>query len=197
MSWELNIHAFFTVVLDNQRYDGFEKRYIDYTIPDMLQMIGRSQNKYSDIPAKSLVLCHSPKKDYYKKFLMEPLPVESHLNHFLSNHLCGEVVAKNIASKHDCIDWITWTFMYWRLTQNPNYYNLLEVSGSSITDYLSELIEATVEELEEMKCIAVEEEIELLPLNLGIISSYYYIHTSSIEMFAENIKEDSKVKHLI
>lgn len=39
-----------------------------------------------------------------------------------------------------------------------------------------------------MKCIAVEEELELLPLNLGIISNYYYINTTTIEMFAENIK---------
>lgn len=40
-------------------------------------MIGRTQNKYSDKPASSLVLCHSPKKEYYKKFLTEPYPVES------------------------------------------------------------------------------------------------------------------------
>lgn len=136
-------------------------------------MIGKSINKHSDIPAKSLVLCHGPKKDYYKKFLLEPFPVESMLNHNLNNHLCGEIVSKNIASKHDCIDWITWTFMYWRLTQNPNYYNLIEVSGSSITDYLSELIEVCIEELEEQKSIAVEEEIELLPLNLGKFPLYF------------------------
>lgn len=47
---------------------------------------------------------------------MEPYPVESHLNHYLNNHLCGEIVAKNITSTGDCIDWITWTFMYWRLS---------------------------------------------------------------------------------
>lgn len=84
--------------------------------------------------------------------------------------------------------------MYWRLSKNPNYYNLLGVSGSQITEYLSELIELTVEELQDMKCIAVEEDIELLPLNLGIISNYYYINTATIEMFAEHIKDDSKVK---
>lgn len=67
------------------------------------------------------------------------------------------------------------------------------MSSSAINDYLSELIENTVEELEDMKCITVEEETELSPINLGIISSYYYIHTSSIEMFAENIRDDSKM----
>ncbi len=48
-----------------------------------------------------------------------------------------------------------------------------------------------------MKSIAVEEEADLIPLNLGIVSSYYYINTATLELFSDNIKEDSKLKHLI
>ena len=39
---------------------------------------------------------HTPKKEYYKKFLYEPLPIESLLNHFLPNHINAEIVSKNI-----------------------------------------------------------------------------------------------------
>jgi pre-mRNA-splicing helicase BRR2 len=46
--------------------------------------------------ARCYVLVHSSKREFYKKFVYEPLPVESHLNHFLSNHLNAEIVAKNI-----------------------------------------------------------------------------------------------------
>lgn len=28
-------------------------------------------------------MCAAPRKEYYKKFLFEPLPIESHLDHFL------------------------------------------------------------------------------------------------------------------
>jgi len=48
------------------------------------------------ISSKCLVFCHTPKKEFYKKFLFEPFPVESHLNHFINNHLCAEIVAKTI-----------------------------------------------------------------------------------------------------
>jgi pre-mRNA-splicing helicase BRR2 len=41
--------------------------------------------------------------------------------------------------------------MYRRLTQNPNYYNLSEVSGVGINNYLSELIENTLDELKEVR----------------------------------------------
>jgi hypothetical protein len=46
-------------VLDTQRYDGQEHRYIDYTVPDMLQMMGRaSLLKRISIRSSSLNPCH-------------------------------------------------------------------------------------------------------------------------------------------
>lgn len=40
---------------------------------------------------RCMLLCHAPKKSYYKKFLFEPFPVESHLDAFLHDHLAAEV----------------------------------------------------------------------------------------------------------
>lgn len=69
-------------------------------------------------------MCHAPRKEYYKKFLFEPYPVESHLAYTLHDHLAAEVVTKTVANKQDAVDWLTWTFYYRRLGQNPNYYSL-------------------------------------------------------------------------
>lgn len=40
---------------------------------------------------KCVLLCHAPRKEYYKKFLFEPLPVESHLDHYLHDTFVAEV----------------------------------------------------------------------------------------------------------
>jgi len=176
--------------LDNQKYDGLEKRFVDYTIAEMLELV--------ECAIKSChILAYAPKKEYYKKFLFEPMPIESHLNHYLANHLNAEIVAKNIHNTQDCIDWITWTFLYRRLTYNPNYYNLHEVTGMAINNYLSELIETTIEELHESKCIAVEEDNELEAINSGIIANYYYINIETVKSFSERINANSKFKDLL
>jgi hypothetical protein len=53
----------------------------------------------SAIGGRCHVLCHVPKKDYLRRLLQEPLPIESHLDHALAEHLNAEVVTKTVESK--------------------------------------------------------------------------------------------------
>lgn len=76
---------------------------------------------------------------------------------------------------HFTQDILTWTFFYRRMTQNPNYYNLNSVSHRHLSDHLSELVENTLNDLVSSKCIAIEDEMDVSPLNLGMIAAYYNI----------------------
>ncbi len=58
-------------------YDGKQKRYVDYPITDVLQMIGRAGRPQFDEKGIAVVLVHDLKKHFYKRFLYEPFPVES------------------------------------------------------------------------------------------------------------------------
>ena len=195
--WGLTLRAQLVVLMDTQHYDGSEHRYVDYPITDILQMMGRACRPLIDDTGKCVLLCHAPKKLFYRKFLFEPFPVESHLDHFLADHMCAEVVTKTIENKQDAVDYLTWSFMYRRLTQNPNYYNLQGASHRHLSDHLSELVESTLADLEAARCITVEQDTDVSPLNLGMIASYYYIQYTTIELFASSLQAGTKLKGLL
>jgi pre-mRNA-splicing helicase BRR2 len=122
-------------------------------------------------------MCYTPRKDYFIKFLKEPLPVESQLLENLRDALNVEIAAGNINKMQDAVDWLTWTFLYRRLVPNPNYYNLAGRTAQHINDFLSSLVEETIEDLQAAKCVIVDEEndMELESGNLGRIAAFYNI----------------------
>lgn len=124
LCWGLSLAAHLVVIMGTQYYDGRASGRADYPISDVLQMMGRASRPNEDEMGRCVILCHAPRKEYYKKFLYDAFPVESHLDHFLHDHLNAEVVVKTVENKQDAVDWLTWTFMYRRLLQNPNYYGL-------------------------------------------------------------------------
>ncbi|KAI9907622.1 hypothetical protein PsorP6_002761 [Peronosclerospora sorghi] len=208
MAWDLRsaqINAFMVIIMGTQFYDGREHRFVDYQLADVFRMTKFASHAAS--PAvKCVLFCHVSKKKFYTQFLYDPLPVESQLEHFLSDHINAEIVTKTIESKQDAVDYLTWTFMYRRFMKNPNYYNLLGATNVHLSDHLSELVETTVNALEESRCIQVVEEEgdeenegeeRLVALNIGMIAAYYYIKYTTIELFACSLKADSKVRALL
>ncbi|XP_010166698.1 U5 small nuclear ribonucleoprotein 200 kDa helicase, partial [Antrostomus carolinensis] len=124
LCWGMNIAAHLVIIMDTQYYNGKIHAYVDYPIYDVLQMVGHANRPLQDDEGRCVIMCQGSKKDFFKKFLYEPLPVESHLDHCMHDHFNAEIVTKTIENKQDAVDYLTWTFLYRRMTQNPNYYNL-------------------------------------------------------------------------
>lgn len=197
LCWSLSVHSHLVVIMDTQYYDGKTHSYEDYPVTDVLQMVGRANRTRHDVEAKCVLLCQASRKDFYKKFLYEPIPVESHLDHCLHDHFNAETVTKTIENKQDAVDYLTWTFLYRRMAQNPNYYGLQGVTHRHLSDHLSELVEATLSDLEQSKCITIEDELDCTPLNLGMIAAYYYINYTTIELFAMSLNSKTKIRGLM
>ncbi|CAJ0923062.1 unnamed protein product [Ranitomeya imitator] len=197
LCWGLNISAHLVIIMDTQYYNGKIHAYVDYPIYDVLQMVGYANRPLQDDEGRCVIMCQGSKKDFFKKFLYEPLPVESHLDHCLHDHFNAEIVTKTVENKQDAVDYLTWTFLYRRMTQNPNYYNLQGVSHRHLSDHLSELVEQTLSDLEQSKCISIEDEMDVAPLNLGMIAAYYYINYTTIELFSMSLNAKTKVRGLI
>lgn len=198
LAWGVNFPAHLVVVKGTEYYDGKSRRYVDYPITDVLQMMGRAGRPQFDDQGKAVILVHDIKKDFYKKFLYEPFPVESSLLSVLSDHLNAEIAAGTISSKQDAMDYITWTYFFRRLVMNPSYYSLEDISHESINKYLSNLVERSLRDLECSYCIEIKEDDRTIePLTYGRIASYYYLKHQTIRMFKERLRAELPIHELL
>lgn len=188
------------VVMGTQIYEGQEHRYVDYPISELLQMIGHANRLGEDEVGKALILTNTSKREYYRKFLNEALPIESHLNLSLRDAFVTEISEQVIESKSGCIDWLTYSFFYRRLSANPSFYGLVDTSPQGISEYLSELIENTLDELVQSNMIEIEENDEgdvIEPLNGAIIASYHNISFVTLQTFTLSLTEKTRLKSLL
>ncbi|CAO1628538.1 unnamed protein product [Sympodiomycopsis kandeliae] len=197
-AWSIPLKAHMVLIMSVQTYDGKEHRYVDYPITDVLQMVGRStQRGPDDESSRCVLLCQASRKEFFKKFLAEGLPLESRLNSFAQDFFNAEIVAKTVDDKQAAVDILTWTLMYRRLQLNPQAYNCQGSSMQHIGEFLSELVESTLADLESSKCIAIEDEMDVSPLNLGMIASFYNVSYVTVDVFNISIRDKTKMKGLL
>lgn len=93
LAWGVNFPAHLVVIKGTEFFDGATRRYVDFPITDVLQMMGRAGRPQFDNHGVAVILVHEPKKSFYKKFLYEPFPVESSLPDCLHDHFNAEASA--------------------------------------------------------------------------------------------------------
>ena len=197
LAWGVNLPAHLVVIKGTEFYDGKTRRYVDFPITDVLQMMGRAGRPQFDTSAVAVIMVHEPKKAFYKKFLYEPFPVESSLADQLPDHFNAEVVAGTIRSKQDAVDYLTWTYLFRRLVKNPSYYDLESVEHDALNAFLSRLVENALTQLEDAQCLTIGEDDSLEPATLGRIASFYYLQHPSVALFASSLGPDNSLEQLL
>nr|XP_010936311.1 DExH-box ATP-dependent RNA helicase DExH14 isoform X2 [Elaeis guineensis] len=193
LAWGVNLPAYLVIIKGTEYYDGKAKRYVDFPITDILQMMGRAGRPQYDQHGKAVILVHEPKKSFYKKFLYEPFPVESNLREHLHDHINAEIVSGTICHKEDAVHYLTWTYLFRRLVVNPAYYGLEDTEASALNSYLSRLVQSTFEDLEDSGCIKMNEN-SVEPLMLGSVASQYYLSYMTVSMFGSNIGPNTSLE---
>ena len=81
-----------------------------------------------------------------------------------------------------------------RVLTQPSHVSAQGTSHRHLSDHLSDLIESTLADLESSRVVAVEDDMDLEALNLGMIAAYYYITYTTIEIFSKSITAKTKMK---
>lgn len=67
----MNLPAHLVIVKGTEFFDGKLKRYVDYPVTDILQMMGRAGRPQFDKEGVAVVMCEESKKTFLKKVCEE------------------------------------------------------------------------------------------------------------------------------
>eukprot|EP00928_Gymnodinium_smaydae_P012460 TRINITY_DN14514_c2_g7_i2.p1 TRINITY_DN14514_c2_g7~~TRINITY_DN14514_c2_g7_i2.p1 ORF type:complete len:728 (-),score=133.14 TRINITY_DN14514_c2_g7_i2:1011-3194(-) len=209
LAWGVNFPAHLVIIKGTEYYDGQLKRYVDFPITDVLQMMGRAGRPQFDNEARAVIMVHEPKKNFYRRFIYEPFPVESSLHEQLTDHLNAEIVAKTIKTREEAIDYVTWTYFFRRLTANPAYYDQqaalleeinFEKQKDMLANYIERLMNKCLDELIRSKCIELKEGVATkagdIPsacveaTRLGRVASLYYLGHRTVAQFQRTLSRE-------
>jgi len=197
VAWGVNFPAHLVIIKGTEYYDPKLKSYVDMPITDVLQMIGRAGRPQYDDSAVACLFVSQDKKNFYKKFLYEPFPLESNLHKMLEDHLNAEISVGTLVSKQACIEYLSWTYFFRRLLKNPSYYGLEKIDSKSVNEYLSKLIDKILNNLSEAKTITINSDETLSSNFLGNLSAFYYVSYKTAHSFYMTIKPGLEIINLI
>lgn len=196
--WEINSTAHLVVVMGTQYFEGREHRYIDYPIAEILQMFGKAGRPALDARSKGVLLVPQVRREYYRKFLAEALPVESQLQDNLHDTLVAEIASKTISSQQEALDWTTYTYLYRRYLANPSYYGIQIASHEGVSSHLSDTVEETLKDLKEANIIEEDEEEEtIVATDAALIAAHYDISFITMQTFLLSLNAKTNMKALL
>jgi activating signal cointegrator complex subunit 3 len=121
----------------------------------------------------SCVFVEESKKNFYKKFLYLPFPLESHLSTRLADNINAEVAIGTISTVADAIGYLSWTFFFRRVKLNPSYYGASSTQAEDIDSFFISTMRETLIKLYDVGCIDINgEDIGMLESYTGISSSF-------------------------
>ena len=74
------------------------------------------------------------------------------------DHLNAEIASGTLLTRQNCMDYLTWTYFFRRLTKNPAYYKLQ--NAAELNEFLKGLVNATLAKLLNCGCIQYNSEDE-------------------------------------
>ena len=136
-----------TVAYQNNGGPGGCKEYSDLEI---MQMLGRAGRPQFDRSAVAIILTRLQKQQHYEKMVTGQEVLESCLHSNLIDHVNAEIGLGTITNAPTAKRWLSGTFLYVRLKENPEHYKIDgDASGRNLDERLEIICNKVISLLQE------------------------------------------------
>lgn len=105
-------------------YDSAKGRFTDLGVLDVQQIFGRAGRPQFDTLGEAHILTTHDKLARYLGMLTHSTPIESQFVKNLPDNLNAEVVLGTVSSLREASTWLSYSYLFVRMTRNPLPYGL-------------------------------------------------------------------------
>jgi len=153
----------------------------EYSDLEMMQMLGRAGRPQFDDTAVAVIMTRQTKAKRYEMMVTGQDVLESKLHLNLIDHMNAEIGLGTIRDLVSARKWLTGTFLYVRLQQNPSHYKLEgSRSGQDIEEQIDDICFRDITLLREHSLVSGEEYFRCT--EYGHAMARYYIHFDTMKV---------------
>jgi ATP-dependent DNA helicase HFM1/MER3 len=146
-----------------------------------MQMLGRAGRPQFDDSAVAVIMTRQTKARHYEALVTGEELLESKLHLNPIDHMNSEIGLGTIRDLRSARDWLTGTFLYVRLQQNPAYYRLEgSRSGQNIQEQVDDICFRDIALLREHNLVTGEENFRCT--EYGYAMARYYVHFETMKL---------------
>lgn len=154
----------------------------EYSDLEMMQMLGRAGRPQFDDSAVAVIMTRQTKVRRYETLATGEEVMESKLHLNLIEHMNAEIGLGTIQDLDSARRWLTSTFLYVRLQQNPAFYKLKDSrDGESIQEQVDEICYRDIALLREQNLATGE--VGFRCTEYGHAMTRYYVRFETMKLF--------------
>ncbi|KAI7627064.1 P-loop containing nucleoside triphosphate hydrolase protein [Hortaea werneckii] len=167
-----------TVTYQNAAMGGCK----EYSDLEIMQMLGRAGRPQFDDSAVAVIMTRSQRVQHYERMLTGQEILESCLHRNLIDHLNAEIGLGTVTSVCSAKKWLTGTFLYVRLTENPEHYKLdSDAPGRDLDERLESICRKAISQLEHYDLVRADEKLQCT--EFGDAMARYYLQFETMKVF--------------
>ncbi|GIZ45559.1 hypothetical protein CKM354_000872000 [Cercospora kikuchii] len=154
----------------------------EYSDLETMQMLGRAGRPQFDDSAVAVIMTRLHRVETYEKMMTGSEVLESCLHQHLIDHFNAEIGLCTINNAYSAKKWLTGTFLYVRLKENPEHYQLEGLAqGRTLDERLEHICTKAIDLLQEHDL--VHGTIKLECTEFGDSMARYYIQFDTMKQF--------------
>ena len=167
----------------------------EYSDVEIMQMLGRAGRPQFDSSAVAVIMTRLQRVQHYEKMITGQEILESCLHRNLIDHLNAEIGLGTVTSVSSAKKWLSGTFLYVRLKENPEHYKLDgDAPGRNLDERLENICRKGIALLEENDL--VRNSPGLQSTEFGDAMARYYLQFDTMRVFL-SLPPNAKVSEIL